>query len=145
MTAAHHAGNAAPGSVLVMGAGSVGCFVGGMLAAAGVDVTFVGRPRILDALRSDGLTLTDLDGAEVRLPATALHLHERVPAGLAPALVLLAVKSSATAEAAAELEAALPAGTLVLSLQNGVANAQAASVAAPALQVLPGMVPYNIA
>jgi 2-dehydropantoate 2-reductase len=133
------------GSVLVMGAGSVGCFVGGVLAAAGVDVTFVGRPRILDALRSDGLRLTDLDGADVRLPPDALRLHERVPNGLAPTLVLLAVKSSATAEAAAELQATLPAGTLMLSLQNGVANAQAASTAAPALKVLPGMVPYNIA
>jgi 2-dehydropantoate 2-reductase len=55
------------------------------------------------------------------------------------------VKSGATAEAATELGAALPAGTVVLSLQNGISNAAAASNAAPGLKVLPSMVPYNIA
>jgi 2-dehydropantoate 2-reductase len=39
----------------------------------------------------------------------------------------------------------LPAGTLVVSLQNGVSNCAAASQAGPTLDVLPGMVPYNVA
>ena len=30
----------------VMGAGSIGCYVGGLLAASGVDVVMVGRERI---------------------------------------------------------------------------------------------------
>jgi 2-dehydropantoate 2-reductase len=135
----------APGAVLVMGAGSVGCYIGGCLLAAGVSVDFVGRPRVLQALRSHGLRVTDLDGADHHLPATALRLHEQVPAGIAPALVLLCVKSPATADAARELAARLPAGTLVVSLQNGLRNADIAGAAAPGLQVLPGMVPYNIA
>lgn len=135
----------APGSVLVMGAGSVGCYVGGCLLAAGVSVDFVGRPRVLEALRSHGLRVTDLDGTDHSLPATALNLHEQVPPGTAPALVLLCVKSPATEDAARELAAQLPAGTLMVSLQNGLRNADIASAAAPGLQVLPGMVPYNIA
>jgi 2-dehydropantoate 2-reductase len=135
----------APGSVLVMGAGSVGCYVGGCLLAAGVSVDFVGRPRVLEALRSHGLRVTDLDGTDHSLPATALNLHEQVPPGTAPALVLLCVKSPATADASRELAAQLPAGTLMVSLQNGLRNADIASAAAPGLQVLPGMVPYNIA
>jgi len=47
--------------------------------------------------------------------------------------------------ATADAARAIPPGGLVLSLQNGVANADVARSAAPALQVLPGMVPYNIA
>ncbi|MDE2277369.1 MAG: 2-dehydropantoate 2-reductase, partial [Burkholderiales bacterium] len=47
-----------PGPVLVMGAGSVGCFIGGRLQAAGAQVRFVGRPRVLDGLRAQGLALT---------------------------------------------------------------------------------------
>jgi 2-dehydropantoate 2-reductase len=129
----------------VMGAGSVGCFVGGSLAAAGVPVTLVGRPRVLDAIARQGLVLSDLGGTTRRVPAAALRLAAHVPADAAPSLVLLCVKSGATAQAAAELAAALPAGTLVLSLQNGVSNAAIASAAAPALKVLPAMVPYNIA
>jgi len=135
----------APGPVLVMGAGAIGCYVGGCLAAAGVPVTFVGRPRVVAALAAQGLTITDRDGAHRQVPAGQLRLAEAVPPGLRPALVLLCVKSGATAEAAAQLAAALPPGTPVLSLQNGVGNAGVAQQAAPALRCMPGMVPYNVA
>jgi len=136
---------AAPGSVLVMGAGAVGSYVGGCLAAAGVPVTLVGRPRVLDAIAQHGLMLTDRDGGRHEVPAGALRLSTGLPADAKPALVLLTVKSAATAEAARALGEALPAGTPVVSLQNGIGNAAVAQQAAPALHVLPGMVPYNIA
>ncbi|MDA7417317.1 2-dehydropantoate 2-reductase [Xenophilus arseniciresistens] len=128
-----------------MGAGAVGCYVGGCLAAAGVRVTFVGRPRVLDALAQHGLTLTDRDGGRLQVPAAQLKLATSVPAQARPALVLLTVKSGATASAAAELAQALPSGTPVLSLQNGIGNADRLQQAAPALAALPGMVPYNVA
>jgi 2-dehydropantoate 2-reductase len=129
----------------VMGAGSVGCWIGGCLQAAGVEVTFIGRPRVLDALRTHGLALTSLDGQRIELPAARLALADVPPASPAPALVLLTVKSAATREAAAQLGRALPARTLVLSLQNGIGNADAARVAAPALEVIAGMVAFNVA
>jgi len=133
----------APGPVAVMGAGSVGCYIGGRLQAAGATVHLVGRPRVLAALRQHGLTLSDRDAAPAHLPASSLHLHELPPQGMA--LVLLCVKSGATAEAAAQLAARLAPGTPVLSLQNGVANAQVAAAAAPGLTCLAGMVPFNVA
>jgi 2-dehydropantoate 2-reductase len=135
----------AAAGVLVMGAGTIGCYLGGCLQAAGTAVTFVGRPRVLTALRSHGLTLTDLDGRHQHLNPDALRLHEDIPTGLAPALVLLAVKSGATAEAATLLAAALPAGTPVLSMQNGLSNADIGRAAAPGLRWLAGMVPFNVA
>jgi 2-dehydropantoate 2-reductase len=134
-----------PGPVLVMGAGSVGCYLGGRLAAAGAELLFVGRPRMLDALATHGLTITDLDGAQVHLPAASLQLAAEPPAGVRPALVLLCVKSGATAEAARLLGERLPPGSLVLSMQNGISNAALAAAQAPGLRLLPGMVPYNIA
>lgn len=137
--------DAAPGEILVMGAGTVGCFIGGSLAAAGVPVCLVGRARVLQGVARQGLTLTDLDGAAHRVPASALRISESIPAGAKPSLVLLTVKSAATAEAAQALAAALPAGTPVLSLQNGISNVAVATAAGPGLKVLPGMVPYNIA
>ncbi len=132
-----------PGPVAVMGAGSVGCFVGGRLQAAGAKVHFVGRPRVLDALRTHGLHLTDCMAPAVDIPASRLYLHDAPPAEAA--LVLLCVKSGATAEAAAQLAARLPPGTPVLSLQNGVANVPVAAQAAPGLAWIPGMVPFNVA
>ena len=134
-----------PGEVLIMGAGSVGCWIGGRLASQGVRVHFVGRPRMIERLREHGLTVTDLDGHKDHLRPQSLSLHTTLPQGLAPALVLLTVKSGATAQAAAELGASLPQGAVVLSLQNGVGNAERAQAAAPALTLLSGMVPYNIA
>lgn len=132
-----------PGPVAVMGAGSVGCFIGGHLQAAGAEVHFVGRPRVLDALREHGLRLTDHDGGDLQIPAAQLQLHETPPPRAA--LVLLCVKSGATEAAARQLAERLPAGTPVLSLQNGVDNVARAEAAAPALSWLPGMVPFNVA
>jgi 2-dehydropantoate 2-reductase len=131
--------------VLVMGAGSVGCLVGGRLQAAGARVDFVGRPRVLERLRQHGLHLTDLDGGQCHLPATALKLHTAPPPRAEPDLVLLCVKSRDTAAAAQALGQHVPPGTVVLSLQNGLGNAELARHAAPALSVVPAMVPFNVA
>lgn len=135
----------APPGLLVMGAGSVGCYLGGMLQAAGTPVAFVGRPRVLADLTRHGLTLTDRSGLRQHLPADRLALHAQLPAGARPALALLCVKSGATAEAARQLAATLPPGTPVLSMQNGIGNVAMARAAAPGLRWLPGMVPFNIA
>jgi len=131
------------GPVWVLGAGSIGCFVGGCLQAAGTEVHFIGRPRVLSGLAADGLRVSDLDGRDDTVPPSALHLHESPPTSHAPALVLLCVKSPATAEAAASLQ--VPPGTPVVSLQNGVGNPAVAAAAAPSLRVIPGMVPFNVA
>jgi 2-dehydropantoate 2-reductase len=132
-------------TVLVMGAGSVGCYLGGALAAVGLQVHFVGRPRVLDALRAEGLRLSTLGGRHQHLPAAGLHLHEALPADLWPDITLLCVKSGATGEAAALLGAALPAASLVLSMQNGIANAEHGRQVAPRLDWRAGMVPFNVA
>lgn len=134
-----------PPTVLVMGAGSIGCWLGGRLQAAGATVHFVGRPRMLSALARQGLTLTDREGGRLQLPADRLKLHPSLPADLAPDLVLLCVKSAATATAAVELGGLLPPGTPVVSMQNGIGNAAIAQSAAPQLVLLPGMVPFNVA
>ena len=44
--------DASAASVCVFGAGAIGCYLGGRLAAAGTPVTFVGRARIADAIRA---------------------------------------------------------------------------------------------
>ncbi|MFY7858024.1 MAG: 2-dehydropantoate 2-reductase [Rubrivivax sp.] len=144
-TAPRPGAEAGPGPVLVMGAGLIGCWLGGRLAASGVQVDFVGRPRVLEALRHHGLTLSDRGGGYWSVRSEDLRLHASVPPDCAPSLVLLCVKSGATAEASALLARGLPPGTPVLSMQNGVSNGQVAREAAPGLHWLPGMVPYNVA
>ncbi|MEM6311488.1 MAG: 2-dehydropantoate 2-reductase N-terminal domain-containing protein [Pseudomonadota bacterium] len=53
--------------IVVAGAGSIGCYVGGHLIAAGRNVTFLGRSRIAGDIAVHGLTLTDFIGDKTRL------------------------------------------------------------------------------
>ncbi len=131
---------------IVMGAGAIGCYVGGRLAAAGHSVTFIGRPRVIDTLRKHGLTVTDLDGFKAHVPGDRLPLAEHLEASMVaqPCTVLLCVKGGATSSAAQELAAVCPAHTTVISLQNGVENVDRIRAAAPSLAVVAGMVPFNV-
>jgi 2-dehydropantoate 2-reductase len=106
--------------VAVMGAGAVGCYFGGMLARAGHEVTLIGRPAHVEQMRRNGLLLdTQSFKAHVAVQATsdAAGAH-------GAALVLFCVKSTDTEGAAAAIAPYLAADTLVLSLQNGVDNAE---------------------
>ena len=142
-------------NIIVLGAGVIGCYLGGRLAAAGAAVTLVGRPRILAPLAEQGLTVTDLDGFHMHLApgklALASSLAEAWQASAASSgqnqahtLVLLCVKAGGTEAAAAEISSVCPAGTVVLSLQNGVDNVARILAQAPRVQALAGMVPYNV-
>jgi 2-dehydropantoate 2-reductase len=127
-----------------MGAGSVGVYLGGKLSATGVQVHAIGRERLARDIRLHGLRLSDLEGVDQKVTPPRWHLLPDDPALPPPGLVLLTVKSGATAQAARQLSTVLAPGTPVLSFQNGVENLAAARQAAPQLHWLAGMVPFNI-
>jgi 2-dehydropantoate 2-reductase len=132
--------------VAIFGAGSVGCFVGGAWAAAGVPVTFVGRERIAREIGENGLTLTDYSGWRARLAAEQVDFSTR-PADLAKAdVIALCVKSTGTAAAAKEIARNARKGALVVSFQNGVSNVDVLRAALKSrFEAVAGMVPYNVA
>ncbi|WP_189799594.1 2-dehydropantoate 2-reductase [Tateyamaria sp. syn59] len=128
--------------IAVAGAGSIGCYVGGLLAAAGQDVRFLARPQVAAACAEAGLRLTDYDGhaAHVAAPcmvATAADAFDGAD------MILVCVKSRDTADMAAEIAAHAP-GAQVISLQNGVENAGILRAALPAADVRAAMVPFNV-
>lgn len=131
---------------LVLGAGAIGCYLGSRLAAAGHPVTLVGRPKIIDVIGRDGLTVTDLDGFKAHVDPRQMQLATSLTPDLfaTPTVVLLCVKGGATESAARELQAVCPPHTTVLSMQNGVDNVARIAQAAPALDAVAGMVPYNV-
>ena len=106
--------------IAVIGAGAVGCYYGGLLLRAGHDVTFVGRPVHVDAINANGLLL-DLKTFKEHLPAKAATDTTTLTP---PDLVLVCVKSADTEQAGHSLAGRLRPDTSVLSLQNGVDNAQ---------------------
>lgn len=136
--------DASAAAVCVFGAGAIGCYLGGRLAAAGTPVTFVGRARLAGAICAHGLTLTDRRGYRARLAPADVAFSTDPGAAAAARLVLVAVKSAATQDAAAQLAGVLRPGTVVISFQNGLHNADVLRDALPQATVLTGMVPFNV-
>jgi 2-dehydropantoate 2-reductase len=106
--------------VVVVGAGAVGCYYGGLLLRAGHEVTFIGRQPHVDAINAHGLLL-DMPSFTGHLPARAAT---DATALASPDLVLVCVKSADTEAAGRALAGRLRGDTSILSLQNGVDNAQ---------------------
>jgi 2-dehydropantoate 2-reductase len=106
--------------IAVIGAGSVGCFFGGMLARSGVDVTLIARDRHVEAINKNGLYMDCLSFQEhisVKVSASKECLSEAD-------LVLICVKSLDTDQAIEDIRPYLNSRAVILSLQNGVDNVQ---------------------
>jgi len=128
----------------VAGAGSIGCFVGGMLAAGGRRVALLARPRVIGEIEANGLRLTGFDGFEHRLAANKLTLSENPQLFADAAVVLVTVKSADTSGMAAVIANHAPDDAVIVSLQNGVGNVAVLRKNLPGRRVLGGMVPFNV-
>ncbi|WP_170790429.1 2-dehydropantoate 2-reductase [Ruegeria lacuscaerulensis] len=127
--------------IAIAGAGSIGCYCGGLLASAGHEVTLLGRARVLDPIRQHGLTLTDFAGQNRHIDTLTLAED---PVCMADAeVVIVTVKSGATADMAALIGQYAPQ-SVVLSWQNGIENARVLRAALPDQDVRAGMVPFNV-
>jgi len=106
--------------IAVVGAGAVGGYFGGLLARAGAPVMFIGRPGFVDAVKRDGLLLDTVQFKE--------HVKVETSSDLAAArdaeIVLFCVKTTDTAATARALAPLLAKSALVVSMQNGVDNAE---------------------
>lgn len=131
-------------SVAIAGAGSVGCFIGGMLRAGGHGVTLLARPRVIDDIERHGLRITSYEGLDHRLNSAEITLSPD-PACLAGAdIVLVTVKSDDTAAMAHLIAQHARKGAVIVSLQNGTGNVAVLRRALPDHRVLAGMVPFNV-
>jgi 2-dehydropantoate 2-reductase len=104
---------------VLIGAGGVGGYFGGLLARSGAEVHFVARGAHLDALRRYGLRIQSHAGP-FHLPRVSATDD---PRQIGPVdYVLLCVKSWDTAAAAEAARPLLGPHTAVVSPQNGVDN-----------------------
>ncbi|VIO66606.1 hypothetical protein CI1B_17290 [Bradyrhizobium ivorense] len=128
----------------IAGAGSIGCFVGGMLAAAGRRVALLARPRVVEEITTNGLRVTNYDGAEQKLAADRLILSDDPSIFADAQMVLVTVKSADTGEMAELIARHAAPDTVVVSLQNGVGNVPVLRERLAGRSVLGGMVPFNV-
>ena len=106
--------------IAVVGAGAVGGYFGGMLARAGAPVVMIGRSAFVEAVTGSGLCMDTVHFQE--------HVKVQASTDLSAAagadFVLFCVKTTDSAATARELVNYISPATTVVSLQNGVNNAE---------------------
>ncbi|MBX3000163.1 MAG: 2-dehydropantoate 2-reductase [Caldilineaceae bacterium] len=136
-------------NILILGAGAIGCLVGGKLAQSGHAVTLVGRERFVTAIHAHGLQMRIGETTEIVRDLRAVDsIHaafwhaaeEKIPYDVA----ILTVKSYDTATALTEIASAVEANRqplpAILSLQNGVGNEEAIAARFGADRVIAGAI-----
>ena len=123
--------------IIFVGVGALGSYFGGVLAEAGHDVTLLIRNKAhRDAIRADGLIL-HRDGVEARIDPVVVDTETVDDAGIAD-IVIVFTKTGATKAA---LQAATPVigpDTRLVTVQNGLGNAEDLAAFVPMDQVIYG-------
>jgi 2-dehydropantoate 2-reductase len=122
--------------IAIWGAGGIGGFFGGRLAAAGCEVGFIARGAHLEAIRRDGLRVESVDGDFTVTPSIATD----DPAEIGPVdVVILGVKTWHLPEVMAGLGPLLGSDTAVVTTQNGVEAPGEVAAEVGESRVLPGI------
>lgn len=104
--------------IALVGAGAIGGYLGGWLAAAGEEVTFIARGANLEAIRSQGMRVGGEDGTEVT--AKGALACERMSDAGPQDFVLLTVKAHQVAAVAVDLRHLCHEQTAIVTMQNGI-------------------------
>jgi 2-dehydropantoate 2-reductase len=132
--------------IAVLGAGSVGCLIGGAWQAAGIDVRFIGRKRLASDIAAHGLTITTNAGWERHFRPDEVRYSTDAATLAGADIITVCVKSADTGEAARDIAAHATPGAVVVSFQNGVSNVEVLkSTLGDRFDVAAGMVPFNCA
>ncbi len=127
--------------IIIFGAGSIGCYLGGRILQGGGRVRFIGRDRYAQAIAENGLSLTRYDDPIVRLTDIDFQTD---PTGLKDAeIVALCVKSGDTRDAARMIRDYAPKAWIV-SFQNGLSNLPALCDELPNNKISGAVVPFNV-
>lgn len=128
----------------IIGAGAIGCFVGGHLLREGADVYFLGRERLGKKIKAHGLTITEINGDSFFLTSEKIKwLTQKSDLPLLD-LIIITTKSQDTKVSALEVQDKLKSDGLVVSLQNGVHNSEILKSIFCSDKVVTGMVPFNV-
>ncbi len=107
--------------IAIMGAGATGGYFGALLARAGEEVVFIARGDHLAAMRRSGLRVESTRSGEFTVPVVASD----DPGAVGPVdLVLFCVKSYDTEAAAEAIRPLVGPTTAIVTIQNGVDNAE---------------------
>lgn len=138
-------------NVVVLGAGSIGCYLAGCILAhnsstvqnSSITLTLIGRPRLQQDILSNGLTLTDWQGRNDKVVSDAINFTCDYDTLASADFIFLCVKSQDTKSAAQIIQKHAKDEATVISFQNGVTNGDVltSELSQP---IVKGMVPFNV-
>ncbi len=138
-------------NVVVLGAGSIGCYLAGCILAhnsstvqnSSITLTLIGRPRLQQDILSNGLTLTDWQGRNDKVVSDAINFTCDYDTLASADFIFLCVKSQDTQSAAQIIQKHAKDEATVISFQNGVTNGDVltSELSQP---IVKGMVPFNV-
>jgi len=108
---------------LIYGAGALGQALGGLLAARGHKVSLVLRPRYIDVIKNEGLSVTGIFGTFRAAPGSLELLTDLAGCdGTDFDYILITTKSYSTGQAIADIAGLSGVTCPVVSMQNGCGN-----------------------
>jgi len=129
--------------IAILGAGSIGCWIGGHLAAGSADVVLIGRQYYADQIAENGLTLTHFKRDKIHLPHVDFVTQDDVLSEVD--IIALCTKSQDTEMAAQQIIAKAKSDVTVISFQNGIRNAEILRACLPkTMTIVPAIVPFNV-
>ena len=129
--------------ISILGAGSIGCWVGGHLFAGGSRVTLIGRERFAKEIESHGLKLSHFERPDISLNDVP-YVTDDNSLGDAD-IIVLCTKSQDTEKAAEQIRRKAKANARIVSFQNGIRNFETLESYLPkTMEVIPGIVPFNV-
>lgn len=133
--------------IVILGAGSIGCYLGGCLLAEKRlhthSITLIGRQRLQNDIMTHGLTVTDWQGRHTSLSSSNVHFSVTNESLASADFILLCVKSQDTHDAATLIQAHASPNAVIVSFQNGVSNGNVLTQML-SQKVVKGMVPFNV-
>ena len=127
--------------IVILGAGSIGCWIGGHLIVGGAEVTLIGRARYGQQIAKHGLKLSHFQRDP--LQCTTVDFQTEAGALAGADIVALCVKSQDTAAAAQQILTHAPRARVV-SFQNGIRNPETLRAVLPDENIIPAIVPFNV-
>lgn len=121
----------------IVGTGGIGGYFGGLMAKAGLDVTFVARGKNYKALSEKGLQVKSTFYESFYLPE--VQVVSEISQIKNPDVIIFSVKTYDTEKVAEELKKIVKCNTKIITFQNGIDNDLKIRSFLPEINVYPGV------
>ncbi|RAZ66450.1 ketopantoate reductase family protein [Planococcus maitriensis] len=108
--------------ILIAGAGAMACLTGGKLKASGEEVRLYNRLNShVEAINEKGLRIVEKDNSITQI---GLEVVQDLEAGEQVDILLVLLKAQANEAVLSKLRGKLAEGTVIVTMQNGIGNAE---------------------